>query len=69
MPRRLVILPLWNSTALVDTCIVVTPILPAGGGVLLTNSGKFAHYAPSLIGYDVIFVAAAFMLFEFVVEE
>ncbi len=38
-----------------DTCIVVTPILPAGGGTLMTNSGKFAHYAPANTGYDVVF--------------
>jgi predicted aconitase len=38
-----------------DTCIVVTPILPAGGGVLLTNSAKFAHYAPALTGWAVQF--------------
>ena len=29
-------------TLVVGTCIVVTPILPPDGGVLLTNSGKFA---------------------------
>ena len=39
----------------VDTCIVVTPILPAGGGVLMTSSGKFAHYGPSNTGYQVVF--------------
>jgi predicted aconitase len=39
----------------VDTCVVVTPILPAQGGVLMTNSGKFAHYGPSNTGYDVIY--------------
>lgn len=38
-----------------DTCIVVTPILPAAGGVLMTNSGKFAHYGPSNTGYDVLY--------------
>ncbi len=40
----------------VDTCVVVAPILrtPAGG-VLMTNSGKFAHYAPGNIGFDVVF--------------
>lgn len=38
-----------------DTCIVVTPILPVGGGVLMTNSGKFAHYTPANTGYDVVF--------------
>lgn len=38
-----------------DTCIVVTPILPQGGGILVTNSGKFAHYTPANTGYDVVF--------------
>jgi len=39
----------------VDTCIVVTPVLPQQSGLLVTNSGKFAHYAPPNTGYDVIF--------------
>lgn len=39
----------------VDTCVVVTPILPSRGGVLMTNSGKFAHYGPSNTGYEVIY--------------
>ena len=40
----------------VDTCIVVTPILPElAGGVLMTNSGKFAHYAPGNTGYAVTY--------------
>jgi predicted aconitase len=38
-----------------DTCIVVTPILPEGSGVLVTNSGKFAHYTPPNTGYQVVF--------------
>jgi len=38
-----------------DTCIVVTPILPRSSGVVVTNSGKFAHYTPSNTGYDVVF--------------
>jgi len=39
----------------VDTCIVVTPVLPAGGGVLMTGSAKFAHYAPGNTGWEVVF--------------
>ncbi len=39
----------------VDTCIVVTPILPAAGGVLMTCSGKFAHYGPSNTGWEVVY--------------
>jgi predicted aconitase len=41
-------------TLIADTCIVVTPILPSNGGVLVTNSGKFAHYTPANTGYDVV---------------
>ena len=40
---------------IVDTCVVVTPILPASGGVLMTNSGKFAHYGPANTGYEVLY--------------
>ncbi len=36
-----------------DTCVVVTPILNGFSGVLMTNSGKFAHYAPGNTGYAV----------------
>lgn len=43
-----------------DTCVVVTPILPAlSGGVLMTNSGKFAHYAPGNTGYAVLYGSLA----------
>ena len=42
-------------TLIVDTCVVVTPILPEGGGVLMTCSGKFAHYGPAMTGFDTVF--------------
>ena len=42
-----------------DTCVVVTPILPARSGVLMTNSGKFAHYTPGNTGYGVVFGSLA----------
>ena len=42
-----------------DTCIVVTPILPATVGVLLTNSGKFANYAPGNTGWSVVYGSLA----------
>ena len=38
-----------------DTCVVVAPILPAKGGTLMTNSGKFAHYTPANTGYEVVY--------------
>ena len=41
-----------------DTCVVVTPILPdKPGAVLMTNSGKFAHYTPGNTGYGVVYGA------------
>jgi len=46
-------------TFVVDTCVVVTHILPEGGGVLMTNSGKFAHYALPNVGWHVAFGALA----------
>ncbi len=42
-----------------DTCIVVTPILPDDIGVLLTNSGKFANYAPGNTGWSVVYGSMA----------
>ena len=46
-------------TLVADTCIVVTPILAAPSGLLLTNSGKFAHYTPSNTGWDVLYGSLA----------
>lgn len=47
-------------TLVADTCVVVTPILPElQGGVLMTNSGKFAHYAPGNTGYAVLYGSLA----------
>jgi predicted aconitase len=39
----------------VDTCVVVAPLVRARRGVLMTNSGKFAHYTPGNTGLEVIF--------------
>ncbi|MCZ8377119.1 MAG: aconitase X catalytic domain-containing protein [Beijerinckiaceae bacterium] len=46
-------------TLVADTCVVVTPILDGVKGVLMTNSGKFAHYAPGNTGYAVQYGAMA----------
>jgi len=43
-------------TIVADTCVVVTPILPGlTDGVLMTNSGKYAHYGPGIIGVESIY--------------
>jgi len=43
----------------VDTCVVVTPVLDAAGGVMMTNSAKFAHYGPANTGYATVFGSLA----------
>ncbi|WP_246661982.1 aconitase X [Prosthecodimorpha hirschii] len=44
---------------IVDTCVVVAPILPEATfdrpKVLMTNSGKFAHYAPGNTGWATVY--------------
>lgn len=52
---RLEALEAAGVTIVADTCIVATPIVGAAGGVLMTNSGKFANYAPGNIGHEVIY--------------
>lgn len=44
----------FGATVIADTCIVVAPIVPAGARVLMTNSGKYAHYGPGLLGVDAV---------------
>ena len=39
----------------VDTCTYITPILRPTPGAVMTNSAKWAYYAPGNIGVDVVF--------------
>lgn len=39
----------------VDTCTYITPILRAGARVAMTNSAKWAYYAPGNLGLEVVF--------------
>jgi predicted aconitase len=59
---RLKPLEACGVTIVADTCVVVTPILPeaaAGARVLMTNSGKFAHYGPANTGYHAVYGSLA----------
>jgi hypothetical protein len=38
-----------------DTCTYITPIMGDLDGVVMTNSGKWAYYAPGNMGVDVAF--------------
>ena len=42
-------------TVVTDTCTYVTAILRRLDGVVMTNSGKWAHYAPGNLGVEVAF--------------
>ncbi|HZZ60947.1 MAG TPA: aconitase X catalytic domain-containing protein [Roseiarcus sp.] len=46
-------------TLVVDTCIYVTTLTPRGAGVMMTNSGKCAYYAPGNLGVDVAYGSLA----------
>jgi predicted aconitase len=44
-----------GAQLVVDTCTYLTPIIPEPRGVVMTNSAKWAFYAPGNIGVDVVF--------------
>lgn len=42
-------------TIVTDTCTYITPVMRQQTGLVMTNSGKWAHYAPANIGVTVAF--------------
>ena len=49
----------FGARLTVDTCILATPMLPKSVQVLMTNSGKYAHYAPALLATRMVFGSMA----------
>ena len=45
----------FGAQLTVDTCILTSPMLPAEIHHLMTNSAKFAYYAPGLLGKQIAF--------------
>ncbi|MDQ3225170.1 MAG: aconitase X catalytic domain-containing protein [Chloroflexota bacterium] len=45
----------FGARVTADTCIVVAPLVRIGARVLMTNSAKYAHYGPGLLGVDSVF--------------
>ena len=43
-----------GAVFVVDTCVVVTPVLPDVPGVMMTNSAKFAHYGEGNTGHATV---------------
>jgi hypothetical protein len=44
----------FGATFVTDTCTYITPIMEDLSGVVMTNSGKWAYYAPGNIGVEVV---------------
>lgn len=49
------VLERFGARFVTDTCILVSPIVPEKSRTLMTNSAKYAHYAPGLLGRDIYF--------------
>jgi hypothetical protein len=47
----------FGATFVTDTCTYITPILEEIDGVVMTDSGKWAYYAPGNIGVEVVLAA------------
>jgi len=45
----------FGARVTADTCIAVSPLVKRGSRAMMTNSAKYAHYAPGLIGVQSIF--------------
>lgn len=45
----------FGGKVTLDTCILTTPMLPEDVNILMTNSAKYAYYAPGLLGTEVVF--------------
>jgi predicted aconitase len=48
-----------GATIVTDTCTYITPILDGVGGTVMTNSAKWAWYAPGNIGVGVVYGSLA----------
>jgi cis-L-3-hydroxyproline dehydratase len=52
---ELAIIEAFGARVTADTCIVVAPLVKPDAQVLMTNSAKYAHYGPGLLGVDSVF--------------
>lgn len=54
---HIAVLEQFGASLITDTCwcMLGEPVIPPAARVLMTNSGKYAHYAPGLVGRSVHF--------------
>ena len=57
--RHLAPLEAFGGRVTVDTCILASPILRPETKLLMTNSAKYAYYAPGLLGTEITFGSLA----------
>ncbi|CAH0158701.1 hypothetical protein SRABI130_00965 [Pseudomonas sp. Bi130] len=58
---HIAVIEAFGATLVTDTCwcMLGEPVIPPGATTLMTNSGKYAHYAPGLVGRKVHFASLA----------
>ncbi|MBN3865074.1 DUF521 domain-containing protein [Pseudomonas frederiksbergensis] len=58
---HIAVIEAFGATLVTDTCwcMLGEPVIPPGATTLMTNSGKYAHYAPGLVGRQVHFASLA----------
>lgn len=58
-PEHLETIEEFGVTVVTDTCTYITPIMGEPDGAVMTNSGKWAYYAPGNLGVDVVLAGLA----------
>jgi predicted aconitase/predicted aconitase with swiveling domain len=58
---HIAVIEVFGATLVTDTCwcMLGEPVIPPAATTLMTNSGKYAHYAPGLVGRKVHFASLA----------
>jgi cis-L-3-hydroxyproline dehydratase len=58
---HIAVIEAFGATLVTDTCwcMLGEPVIPLAAKTLMTNSGKYAHYAPGLVGRKVHFANLA----------
>ncbi|WP_460156878.1 cis-3-hydroxy-L-proline dehydratase [Pseudomonas sp. S2_H10] len=58
---HIAVIEAFGATLVTDTCwcMLGEPVIPLAAETLMTNSGKYAHYAPGLVGRKVHFASLA----------
>ncbi|MNQ76962.1 hypothetical protein D3C85_918140 [compost metagenome] len=56
---HIAVIEAFGATLVTDTCwcMLGEPVIPPAATTLMTNSGKYAHYAPGLVGRKVHFAS------------